>query len=198
MIEKEAHREYEPVECGPLAPFRQLTTNYRQWTIKMDFRIHFLCRLIDFKSIFIITFILWVSLALPAFACNKALPAIEISVKGRDLFVEVAATPSARSCGLSRRDSLPEGNGMLFVFPTSRYANFWMKDTRIPLSIAFLDEDGHIVSIQKMTPMNMEKRYRSDQPVRYALEVNQGWFNQNGIHVGDRIELVLPAMLDIR
>ena len=154
-------------------------------------------RLIDTKSVFVITFILCVSLALPAFACNKALPAIEISVEGHPLFVEIAATPTARTCGLSQRDSLPEDSGMLFVFPTSRLASFWMKDTRIPLSIAFLDDAGRIVGIQKMIPLNIEKRYRSNQPVRYALEVNQGWFNQNGIHVGDRIELMLPAMLDI-
>ncbi len=154
-------------------------------------------RLIDTKSVFVITFILCVSLALPAFACNKALPAVEISVKGNALFVEIAATPSARTCGLSQRDSLPEDSGMLFVFPTSRNASFWMKDTRIPLSIAFLDDAGRIVGIQKMIPLNIEKRYRSNQPVRYALEVNQGWFNQNGISVGDRIELMLPAMLDI-
>lgn len=164
----------------------------------MDIPTLFPDRLLHSKSVLSITCFLWVFMAFSAFACNTALPGSEISVNGHALFVEIAATPSARTCGLSQRESLPQGNGMLFIFPTSRYATFWMKDTRIPLSIAFLDDAGRIVSIQKMIPMNMEKRYRSDQPVRYALEVNQGWFNQYGINVGDRVELILPAMLDIR
>ena len=155
-------------------------------------------RFLDPKAVFITAGFLWVSLVLPAFACNKALPATEIAVKGHALFVEIAATPSARTCGLSRRAGMPENSGMLFVFPTLRDASFWMKDTQIPLSIAFLDDTGRIISIQKMIPMNVEKRYRSDQAVRYALEVNQGWFVQNRIEIGDRVELQLPAMLDIR
>ena len=82
---------------------------------------------------------------------------------------------------------------MLFVFPTSKYASFWMKDTQIPLSIAFLDEDGRILDIQKMTPLDDEKRYRSGQPARFALEVNQGWFSANGIEVGDKVEFDLQG-----
>jgi uncharacterized membrane protein (UPF0127 family) len=155
-------------------------------------------RFLDPKVVFMTVGFLWLSLVLPAFACNKALPTTEITAKGHALFVEIAATPTARACGLSRRAGMPQNNGMLFVFPTARHASFWMKDTQIPLSIAFLDDAGRIISIQKMIPMNIEKRYRSDQPVRYALEVNQGWFVQNRIEVGDRVELQLPAMLDIR
>jgi len=155
-------------------------------------------RLLDPKAVLIAAGFLWVSLALPAFACNnKALPFTEITVKDHALSVEIAATPTARTCGLSRRAGMPQNSGMLFVFPTKKHASFWMKNTAIPLSIAFLDDDGRIVSIQKMAPLNVEKRYRSGQPVRYALEVNQGWFVQNGIGVGDRVELKLPAMLDI-
>ena len=150
------------------------------------------------QTVFITAGFLWVSLVLPAFACNKTLTTTEITVHGHALSVEIAATPTTRTCGLSRRASMPQNRGMLFVFPTLRHVSFWMKDTRIPLSIAFLDDDGRIISIQKMVPMNIEKRYRSDQPVRYALEVNQGWFVQNSIGVGDRVELQLPAMLDIR
>lgn len=150
------------------------------------------------KAVILTAGFLWVFFVLPAFACNKTLTTTEISVKGHALFVELAATPPTRTCGLSHRASMPQNSGMLFVFPTLRQVSFWMKDTRIPLSIAFLDDTGRIISIQEMIPMNVEKHYRSDQPVRYALEVNQGWFAQNSIVVGDRVELQLPAMLDIR
>ena len=73
-----------------------------------------------------------------------------------------------------------------------------MKDTHIPLSIAFLDDSGLISSIQDMTPMQTDERYRSLQPVRYALEVNQGWFAAHGIGVGDLVEMKLPLVIEIR
>ena len=73
-----------------------------------------------------------------------------------------------------------------------------MKDTHIPLSIAFLDDSGLILSIHQMTPMQTDERYRSLQPVRYALEVNQGWFAENGIGVGDLVEMKLPVVIEIR
>ena len=73
-----------------------------------------------------------------------------------------------------------------------------MKDTHIPLSIAFLDDSGQILSIHHMAPMQTAERYRSLQPVRYALEVNQGWFAENGIGVGDIVEMKLPVVIEIR
>jgi len=73
-----------------------------------------------------------------------------------------------------------------------------MKDTQIPLSIAFLDDTGRILSIQRMTPMQTNERYYSPQPVRYALEVNQGWFADHGIGVGDIVEMKLPVVIEIR
>ena len=164
----------------------------------MSFLLDSIYRLLDPKAVFITAGFLWVSLVLPAFACSQALPFTEIKVRGHALSVEIAANPTARTCGLSQRAKLPENNGMLFVFPTARHASFWMKDTQISLSIAFLDDDGRIISIQKMAPLDVEKRYRSGRPVRYALEVNQGWFVQHRIRVGDMVELQLPAMLDIR
>ena len=68
-----------------------------------------------------------------------------------------------------------------------------MKDTQIPLSIAFFDDSGLIISIQYMTPMQTDERYQSLQAVRYALEVNQGWFAGHGIGAGDIVELKLPV-----
>ena len=127
-------------------------------------------------------------------ACPLPLPVREVHVAGVPLEVEIAATPAARSCGLSRRSSLPWSRGMLFVYPKSAYPNdmtlrFWMRDTRLPLSIAFVDHDGRIVSIQQMKPMQTEERYRAPEPVRYALEVNRGWFARHGVRVGDVLEM---------
>jgi uncharacterized membrane protein (UPF0127 family) len=72
-----------------------------------------------------------------------------------------------------------------------------MKDTFIPLSIAFLDESGRIIKIEKMTPMQTEERYHSSQPVKYAIEVNQGWFGTHEIEVGDTVEMKLPIVINI-
>ena len=78
---------------------------------------------------------------------------------------------------------------MLFVYPRSDLRTFWMKDTWIPLSIAFLDDSGKMINIEIMSPGQTEKRYRSRVPASYALEVNQGWFRLHGIKVGDRVEM---------
>jgi uncharacterized membrane protein (UPF0127 family) len=131
-------------------------------------------------------------------ACPLELPAATISIKGHTLAVELATTPKARTCGLSHRVKLPENRGMLFIYATPGPRTFWMKDTHIPLSIAFLDDAGLISSIHHMTPMQTDERYRSLQPVRYALEVNQGWFAEHGIGVGDLVEMKLPVVIEIR
>jgi uncharacterized membrane protein (UPF0127 family) len=131
-------------------------------------------------------------------ACPMELPTATISIKGNPLSVELATTPTARGCGLSHRDELPENQGMLFIFSDQRPRNFWMKDTFIPLSIAYLDESGQIFSIQNMVPLQTEDQYPSSRPAAYALEVNQGWFRRHGIEVGDIVEMKLPLVLDIR
>jgi len=117
-----------------------------------------------------------------------------LSVNGQLLSVEIAATTAARACGLSMRDSLPSNRGMLFVYPDKQILLFWMKDTVIPLTIAFLDTDGRILELHDMDPRQPERIYRSRHPARYALEVNKGWFRLNGIGVGDRVRLLeLPT-----
>lgn len=104
--------------------------------------------------------------------------------------LEVADTPESRAVGLSKRSSLPVDAGMLFVFPSDDQAPFWMKDTWIPLSIAFISAGGRIVDLQDMQSMT-EELHRPAQPYRYALEVNQGFFKKNGVNAGDRVELQL-------
>ncbi|UCD79542.1 MAG: DUF192 domain-containing protein, partial [Desulfobacterales bacterium] len=150
-----------------------------------------------FRMIIGLLFILFASSG-EALACPLELPAATISIKGHSLTVELAATPTARACGLAHRNELPPTHGMLFIFPDVRPATFWMKDTRIPLSIAFVDESGKIINIRNMAPMQTDVQYHSAGPAKYALEVNQGWFKKNGIEAGDHVVMELPLVIDIK
>lgn len=136
-------------------------------------------------------------LSLKAMACPFELAAATISINGHTLSVELATNPSARHCGLSNREELPKNQGMLFIYPTARLLTFWMKATHIPLSIAFLDEYGKIIKIYKMLPNQTDEHYASSRPVKYALEVNQGWFQTHGIEIGDTVEFKLPLVIEI-
>ncbi len=137
--------------------------------------------------------------AMVAGCCSTAgLPVTELDVHGAALQLEVAANRGARSCGLSTRRSLPADRGMLFVVPEPESLEFWMRDTSLPLSIAFLDADGRILSIESMAPQQRGERYRSPAPARYAIEVNAGWFQTHGAKVGDVLEISLPADLQVR
>lgn len=118
---------------------------------------------------------------------SAALETTTITVGGMKLVVEVADDPFERSMGLMYRQSLPDDRGMLFVFPEQAVRSFWMKNTRIPLSIAFADAQGTIIAIMDMKPDGGQARYRSPGPAKYALEVNRGWFAERGIKPGDRI-----------
>ena len=102
---------------------------------------------------------------------------------------EVADTPAARERGLMFREHLPDGEGMLFVFDDTQTRSFWMRNTYIPLDIAFLDSDLRIVDIQQMEPES-EEFYESAEPAMFALEVPQGWFEAQGISQGDQVQVV--------
>jgi uncharacterized membrane protein (UPF0127 family) len=142
--------------------------------------------------------IIFTFFANPTWSCPFELPTLRVAVKGHDLTIELATTPETRSCGLSLRDCLPADRGMLFVYAEPEILAFWMKNTRMPLSIAFIDTAGRIVSIQKMNPFPITTVYESPVPALYALEVNQGWFEENGVGVGDVVELNLPITLNIQ
>ena len=144
-----------------------------------------------------ISFIL-IALSTRTMACPIELATATVSINGNPLTVELATSPASRGCGLSHRNELPENQGMLFIFSDLRPRNFWMKDTFIPLSIAYLDDSGQIISIQDMVPLQTDPHYPSSHPAAYALEVNQGWFSRHGIGVGDVVEMKLPLVLDIR
>ncbi len=122
---------------------------------------------------------------------SPALETTTITVGGVKLVVEVADDALERSVGLMHRDFLPEDRGMLFIYPDEAVRAFWMKNTTIPLSIAFADATGTIIAIMDMIPDDGAVRYRSGGPAKYALEVNRGWFKKNGVDVGDR--LVIPG-----
>jgi uncharacterized membrane protein (UPF0127 family) len=102
--------------------------------------------------------------------------------------VEIAATDAERERGLMERTALAEDAGMLFVFDREQQLSFWMKDTLIPLSIAYINESGRIVDIQDMQPLD-ETPHPSTEPAKYALEVNQDFFNEHGIEVGNKVSL---------
>jgi uncharacterized membrane protein (UPF0127 family) len=108
--------------------------------------------------------------------------------------VEIAATTADRVQGLSRRQALPENRGMLFVFRDVAPHIMWMRDTHIPLSVAFLDERGVIINIEDMAPDTLA-RHPASRPAKYALEVNRGWFDRHGVKPGMRIEGIEQAPL---
>lgn len=100
------------------------------------------------------------------------------------LLVEIADTPSKRSVGLMHRTKLANDRGMLFVFPEEDYLSFWMKNTKIPLDIGYFNQDGILLEIYSMKPNQESEVYGSRKKAIYALEVNQGWFSENGIIPG--------------
>ena len=115
-----------------------------------------------------------------------AAPTIELSAGMHRIEAEVASNNAERATGLMNRPSMPIHRGMLFVFPEAGVQCFWMKNTLIPLSIAFLDDAGRIVQIADMQPQSLDN-HCSSKPVRFALEMNAGWFKSRGLAAGARI-----------
>lgn len=107
-------------------------------------------------------------------------------MRGDTLWVEIASQPWERSRGLMFRESLAGDSGMLFTFEQKETLSFWMKNTPVALSVAFLDERWVIVDTQDMAPFS-ENMHLSRKPAQYAVEANQGWFRQRGIGPGDTV-----------
>ena len=99
---------------------------------------------------------------------------------------QVAVTPEQRSIGLMFRKDMPTSEGMLFVFEQAAPQCFWMKNTVLPLSAAFVADDGTIINLADMKPQTTDSHW-SAQPVRYVLEMNQGWFAKKGIKAGFKL-----------
>ncbi len=125
-------------------------------------------------------------------ACSFAsardpLPTLDLTVGDKQVVAEVASSQEARERGLMMRKSLAENSGMLFTFDEERNVCMWMKDTPLPLSVAFIDLNGNIVSIREMEP-NTLKHYCSPETVLYALEMNANWFANNNVKKGAKVK----------
>lgn len=114
------------------------------------------------------------------------LPRISLSAGMHLIQAQVAATPQERAVGLMFRKEMPVNEGMLFVFEQPSGQCFWMKNTLLPLTAAFVADDGTIVNLANMQPQSLDS-HCSAKPVRYVLEMHQGWFDKRGIKAGSRL-----------
>jgi hypothetical protein len=114
------------------------------------------------------------------------LPRVKIGAGMHLIETQVALTPAQRQIGLMFRKEMPQGEGMLFVFEQPTTQCFWMKNTLIPLTAAFVDDDGTIANLVDMKPQTLDS-HCSAKPVRYVLEMNEGWFARKGIKAGSKL-----------
>lgn len=128
-------------------------------------------------------FALAFAFAAPAPAAPRFIP---VKVAGHPLRVEVAATVEQRMQGLMFRTKLGADDGMLFVFDEPGYHSMWMKNTPLPLSVAFVDGEGRILNILDMEPQTLDSHYAAG-PARFAIETHKGWFARRGIKAGDKV-----------
>ena len=131
------------------------------------------------ESFFSIFFFIWIPLAYSQDPFK-----IPLYINSKEIWVEVARTPEERAKGLMNRKHLGKDEGMFFIFEREDIHGFWMKDTFIPLSIAFVDKEGKILRIADMKPLTLES-HNPPQRILYALEMNQGWFSAHNIKAGD-------------
>jgi uncharacterized membrane protein (UPF0127 family) len=135
-----------------------------------------------------------VTMAATAFAQSRAqppLPTVKLTAGIHVITAEAATTNQTRMVGLMHRERLAPNHGMLFVFEEKSPQCFWMRNTPLPLTIAFIDDDGTILQLADMAPRS-EVSHCSQKPVRYALEMEQGWFARRGLAPGTRLT-GLPA-----
>ena len=126
---------------------------------------------------------------LPALAQDAPqmnLPTVKILAGMHSIAAQVAASPEQRATGLMFRREMPQHEGMLFVFEQPTVQCFWMKNTLLPLSIAFIADDGSVVNVADMQPQSLDS-HCSVRPVRFVLEMNQGWFARRGVKAGAKL-----------
>jgi uncharacterized membrane protein (UPF0127 family) len=121
--------------------------------------------------------------AVPGSAQQAQLPLLELFAGMHRIEAEVAATSDSRQVGMMQRTIMAPQRGMLFVFPEVAKHCMWMRNTLLPLSVAFLDESGRIINVEDMQPKT-ENNHCSTKPARYALEMNLGWFRSRGLGAG--------------
>lgn len=142
--------------------------------------------MISIKKLYSILFI-FALLSSQSNAQNAGLATRVIAIHQTNFIVEIADTFQSRATGLMFRRSMPENHGMLFVFEDENFRSFYMRNTFIPLSIAYINSDGIIMEIHDMEPLSL-RSVPSRFPAQYALELNQGAFERAGIRVGMRIQ----------
>lgn len=128
------------------------------------------------------------------FTCSyKELKEVKIEINNEIFSFEIADTPSKRRTGLMFRKKLNQNSGMLFVYPNEFVLSFYMKNTLIPLDIAFINSELTVIDIQSMNPLD-ETPIESKGKAQYALEVNKGFFKKVGLKVGDKIKFITPII----
>jgi uncharacterized membrane protein (UPF0127 family) len=120
---------------------------------------------------------------MPGWAQQPQLPMLELFAGMHRIEAEVAATPESRQIGMMMRTVMPSQRGMLFVFPEAARQCMWMRNTLLPLSVAFLDEKGKIINVEDMQPRT-EDSHCAARPAHFALEMNLGWFRSRGLGAG--------------
>ena len=116
------------------------------------------------------------------------LPTVPMTIGSKTFTLEIANDAAEREKGLMRRDSMPADRGMIFVFPAEERLGFYMRNTRIPLDIIFLNANGVVVSIKQMRPYDVSTTY-TDAPAKWAIELNQGQAAAAGLKVGDQLKI---------
>lgn len=139
-----------------------------------------------------ITVLFILLLASPAKAQDAQLDVVPLFISGNTLLAEVANTRSSRMQGLMNRKTLDENRGMLFVFPSVGRYSMWMQNTYIPLSVAFINEQGVILNIKRMEPLT-KTVHSSLGDAKFALEMNAGWFARREIKAGDQVKGLIQA-----
>ncbi|MBY0473660.1 MAG: DUF192 domain-containing protein [Nitrosomonas sp.] len=140
--------------------------------------------------------LLFASHAIAQDRAQPRLPTVELTAGMHVIQAEVAHTYNQQSVGLMHRKKMEVNEGMLFVYEVPQVRCYWMRNTLIPLTIAFIDNDGAIVNLRDMQPRT-ERSHCSSKPVRYALEMNQGWFNARGLKPGFKLRGIplAPAVM---
>lgn len=133
-------------------------------------------------------FLAWLVTIAPVHAEGR----VTLQAGAHSIIAEVAATPAERELGLMGRHRLGANRGMLFVFPETAIHTMWMKDTPLPLSAAFLDENGVVVDLAEMQPYTLTE-HAPRRPVKYVLEMSRRWFRHHGVRIGSRIDGVRQA-----
>lgn len=135
--------------------------------------------------------LLFASHAIAQDSAQPRLPTIELTAGMHVIQAEVAHTHDQQSIGLMHRQKMGSNEGMLFVYEAPQIRCYWMRNTLIPLTIAFIGDDGTIISLRDMQPRS-ERTHCSSKPVRYALEMNQSWFKARGLKPGFKLRGIPP------